>query len=200
MLLLVPLARTNARRTAQAAMPVSSSTRTWRSGCVVPQCAQSHCRAAGASSPSARMASGIGIRRCKSRGTAARLVPARQQAAMAGSDDLAQLARQGARFRPLPRHRRVEPRLFVIEIEMPRDAAGTPRRGAELRHLLSRTAHRRLAAQPVGVNRRQRLVWDPRALRPLAGLGRAQRSCQLLLVHRSSSRAGLSTTIRARRR
>ena len=68
-------------------------------------------------------------------GTAARLVPARQQPAMAGGDDLAQLARQRARFRPLPRHRRVEPRLFVIEIEMPRDAAGTPRRGAEPRHL-----------------------------------------------------------------
>ena len=135
-------------------------------------------------------------------GTAARLVPAREQPAMAGGDDLAQLACQRPGLRPLPRHRRQQPRLLVIEIEMPRDAAGTPGRGAEPRHLAGRTAHRQPVAQPVGVNRRQRRVRDPRASRPLAGFGASAPICLAspACAHRSSSRAGLSTTIRARRR
>ena len=167
---------------------------------MVPQCAHSHCRAAGASSPSARMASGIGIRRCRSRGQP----PASCQRASSRPWRAAMTSRSsrasGARFRPLSRHRRVEPRLFVIEIEMPRNAAGTPRRGAEPRHLPGRTAHRQPVAQPVGVNRRQRRMRDPRALPALGGVRAAPERSSTASVHRSSSRAGLSTTIRARRR
>jgi hypothetical protein len=144
------------------------------------------------------MVPGMGTRRCRSSGQP--LVPAGEHTVMAVGDDLAQLARQRTRVRPLPRHRRQQPRRLVIESEMPGNATGAPRRHAEPRHLAGRTADRQPVAQPVGVDRRQRLSRDPRASRPLAGLGRAQSCCRLLVPQRSSSRAGLSTTIRARRR
>ena len=46
----------------------SATTRTWRRGCVVPQCVRSQAVATGELSPSRRMAPGTGIRRCRSRG------------------------------------------------------------------------------------------------------------------------------------
>ena len=122
---------------------------------------------------------------------AARLVPAREHLVMTGGDDLAQLAGQRSRHPPLPRHRRQQTRLLVIQIEMPRDAAGAPGRCTEPRHLAGRAADRQPVTQPVG------LCGVPRA-KPLAGPGRAR--LYLGFRHRSSSRAGLSTTMRARRR
>lgn len=52
-------------------------------------------------------------------------MPAREHTAMADGDDLAQLARQPRASAP---SRRIEPRLLVIEVEMPWDAAGAPAR------------------------------------------------------------------------
>ena len=81
---------------------------------------------------------------------AAGLVPAREHLVMTGGDDLAQLAGQRPRHPPLPRHRRQQTRLLVIEIEMPRNAAGAPGRCTEPRHLRGWAAHRQPMAQPVG--------------------------------------------------
>ena len=154
---------------------------------------------AGASAPSRRMSSGTGISRCRSSGHAPGLGPVREHPVVAGGDHLAQFPRERPRLGPEHRHRREQPAFLVVEVEMPGNGVGSPRRHPEPTNLCRRAAHRQAIAQPVGVGERQGRVRDPRARGPLAGPGRA-RLCSVLAAHRSSSPAGLSTTMRARRR
>ena len=127
------------------------------------------------------------------------LSPAREHPVVAGRDHLAQFPRERPRVGSEHRHRREQPVFLVVEVEMPGNGVGSPRRCAEPPDLAGRAAHRQEIAQPVGVGERQGRVRDPRARKPLAGPGRA-RLCSVLAAHRSSSPAGLSTTMRARRR
>jgi len=129
--------------------------------------------------------------------TGAGLMPTVADPVMPVCDNLAQLARERPSLGAQHRHRRQQPGLLVIEIEMPRNAGGAAGGLHEARKFLRRTAHRQFVAQPVSVGERggragrlPRRVMSSR-LQPLAGGPSG---------HKFNSRAGLSPVMRARRR
>ena len=181
--------------------PFASRSRTCRSVCVVPQCVQSHCRAAGA-------------------------ILAQRQDGVRDRDQPVQVERAAARLVPTASRRSWRAAMTSRSSRASARAAGPcPAIGASSRASswsrsschgmppVPRAAARNRATSPAGpltVRRlRSQSVWTgangapgiqgPPG--PWRGSGQRPDLCFLARrAHRSSSRAGLSTTIRARRR
>ena len=105
-----------------------------------------------------------------------------QHARMVGGDGVAQLARQNARAHAERGHRRQQPLLLGVEIELPRNRRRPHRRRPKLFHITRRPAYPQQLGQPIGMCRRR-----PHSLPP-APFRHQER-------HRLSSLEGLAATV-----